>query len=74
VLDEAGLPRTSAGFAAVTTGLRVSEADEFDGLDITQHGESGYNFEEELFSRPVFDAGTSYAPERTESLATTAEA
>jgi Amt family ammonium transporter len=27
-------------------GLRVSEADEYDGLDLTQHGESGYNFEE----------------------------
>jgi Amt family ammonium transporter len=27
-------------------GLRLSESDEYDGLDITQHGESGYNFEE----------------------------
>jgi ammonium transporter, Amt family len=27
-------------------GLRVSAEDEFDGLDITQHGESGYNMEE----------------------------
>ena len=27
-------------------GLRMTEADEYDGLDITQHGESGYNFEE----------------------------
>ena len=27
-------------------GLRVSESDEYDGLDLTQHGESGYNFEE----------------------------
>jgi Amt family ammonium transporter len=27
-------------------GLRMSEADEYDGLDITQHGEAGYNFEE----------------------------
>jgi Amt family ammonium transporter len=57
--------------AAATTGLRVSESDEFDGLDISQHGESGYNFEEELFSRPVFDAGSSYVPERAEPLATT---
>jgi Amt family ammonium transporter len=27
-------------------GLRCSESDEYDGLDLTQHGESGYNFEE----------------------------
>ncbi len=30
----------------VICGLRVSEADEYDGLDITQHGESGYNLED----------------------------
>jgi len=30
----------------VITGLRVSEAEEGDGLDITQHGESGYNMED----------------------------
>jgi Amt family ammonium transporter len=28
------------------SGLRVSESDEYDGLDLSQHGESGYNFEE----------------------------
>ena len=27
-------------------GLRVSEDDEYDGLDLTQHGESGYNLDE----------------------------
>ena len=27
-------------------GLRVSEEEEYDGLDITQHGESGYNIED----------------------------
>ena len=27
-------------------GLRVTESDEYEGLDLTQHGESGYNFEE----------------------------
>jgi Amt family ammonium transporter len=27
-------------------GLRLVESDEYEGLDITQHGESGYNFEE----------------------------
>lgn len=30
----------------VVMGLRVSEADELDGLDITQHGESGYNLDD----------------------------
>ena len=30
----------------VVVGLRVSENDESDGLDITQHGESGYNLED----------------------------
>ncbi|HSU65998.1 MAG TPA: ammonium transporter [Tepidisphaeraceae bacterium] len=30
----------------VCGGLRLAEADEYDGLDLTQHGESGYNFEE----------------------------
>ncbi len=29
-----------------TVGLRVSEEDEYDGLDLAQHGESGYVFEE----------------------------
>jgi hypothetical protein len=28
----------------VTIGLRVSPQDETEGLDITQHGEQGYNF------------------------------
>ncbi len=27
-------------------GLRVSESDEYDGLDLSQHGESGYNLED----------------------------
>jgi Amt family ammonium transporter len=27
-------------------GLRVSEADEYEGLDLSQHGESGYNLED----------------------------
>jgi Amt family ammonium transporter len=37
-------------------GLRVREADEYDGLDLTQHGESGYNFEES-FPGTVVDSG-----------------
>ena len=30
----------------LVSGVRVSEEEEYDGLDLTQHGESGYNFEE----------------------------
>ena len=37
-------------------GLRLSEEDEYDGLDITQHGESGYNFEE-AFPATLQDGG-----------------
>ena len=40
----------------VCGGLRLSESDEYDGLDITQHGESGYNFEES-FPATVEDGG-----------------
>jgi ammonium transporter, Amt family len=29
----------------VVVGLRVPESDEIDGLDLSQHGEEGYNFE-----------------------------
>ena len=34
--------------AAMCNGLRVAEVDEFDGLDLSQHGESGYNLEDAL--------------------------
>jgi Amt family ammonium transporter len=37
-------------------GLRVGEEAEYDGLDISQHGESGYNFEE-AFPGTVLDGG-----------------
>ncbi len=40
----------------VVCGLRVKESDEYDGLDLSQHGESGYNFEE-VFPATVMDAG-----------------
>jgi Amt family ammonium transporter len=33
-----------------TVGLRVSDEEEYDGLDLTQHGESGYNLEEVMSS------------------------
>jgi Amt family ammonium transporter len=42
----------------VVSGLRVSESDEFDGLDLSQHGERGYNFDEE-FGGTVLDGGSS---------------
>ena len=42
-------------------GLRVSESDEYEGLDLSQHGESGYHLEEE-FAATVIDEG----PVRTE--------
>lgn len=47
-----------------TIGLRVSEADEIDGLDIALHGESGYNLTEPLGStmEPSSDA---HAPARS---------
>jgi Amt family ammonium transporter len=34
--------------ALLCGGLRVTESDEFDGLDLSQHGESGYNMEDSL--------------------------
>jgi Amt family ammonium transporter len=42
---------------ALCGGLRLTESDEYDGLDITQHGESGYNFEESLGSTMENGAG-----------------
>jgi Amt family ammonium transporter len=42
----------------VVSGLRVTESDEFDGLDLSQHGERGYNFDEE-FGGTVLDGGSS---------------
>jgi Amt family ammonium transporter len=41
----------------LTGGLRLSESDEYDGLDLTQHGESGYNFEDSFPGTIVEDAG-----------------
>jgi Amt family ammonium transporter len=53
----------------VICGLRVTEADEYDGLDITQHGERGYNLEEE-FGGTVMDGGGSYPATAVGSVAT----
>ncbi len=44
----------------VVCGLRVAESDEFDGLDLSQHGERGYNFDEE-FGGTVMDGGAASA-------------
>jgi len=43
-------------------GLRVPATDEEDGLDITQHGESGYNFEEEFGGTVMDDSAMHPAP------------
>ena len=45
---------------ALCRGLRLSESDEYDGLDLTQHGEAGYNFEES-FPATVEDDRRAYA-------------
>ena len=41
-------------------GLRLTESDEYEGLDITQHGESGYNFEE-AFPATVSDGASAFS-------------
>jgi Amt family ammonium transporter len=45
----------------LTGGLRLSESDEYDGLDLTQHGESGYNFEEAFPATMIEDSGPVFA-------------
>ena len=61
------------GFAAIGTlvilkvvdvicGLRVSESEEHEGLDLTQHGESGYNLEEAFGSAFGEGEGSSSQP------------
>jgi Amt family ammonium transporter len=56
--------------SVVCGGLRVSEADEYDGLDLTQHGESGYNLDD-AFSATFADGGgavlVNETPKATES-------
>lgn len=52
-------------------GLRVSAEEEYEGLDLTQHGESGYNLEE-AFGGTVIDdtaAMAPYAADRETALA-----
>ena len=45
-------------------GLRVTEAEELDGLDITQHGESGYNLED-TYSAMLAGEAASTAPQQS---------
>jgi Amt family ammonium transporter len=42
----------------VVTGLRVNEDDEYSGLDLSQHGESGYNFEDAFGGRVIEEGPT----------------
>ena len=41
-----GLTFLIAKIVDAVVGLRVKESEERDGLDVSQHGESGYNLEE----------------------------
>ncbi|MEA2733912.1 MAG: ammonium transporter, Amt family [Humisphaera sp.] len=44
----------------VVMGLRVTESDETDGLDLSQHGESGYNLEDDVFGGAISDSGSGH--------------
>jgi Amt family ammonium transporter len=44
----------------VVAGLRVSEADEYDGLDLSQHGEAGYNLEDGFGGTLIDETPTSH--------------
>ena len=54
-------------------GLRVSESDEYEGLDLSQHGESGYHMEEE-FAATVIDEGPVRSERETAHVAAGAQA
>ncbi|MBA2708396.1 MAG: ammonium transporter, partial [Gemmatimonadaceae bacterium] len=59
----------------VVIGLRCTESDEYDGLDITQHGESGYNLEDAYSATFGGGGGATLAEEsRTAPSAATATA
>jgi Amt family ammonium transporter len=51
----------------LVTGLRVSESDEYDGLDITQHGESGYNLEDAFSATFAGGGGATIAHDSVEA-------
>ena len=50
----------------LVTGLRVTESDEYDGLDITQHGESGYNLEDAFSATFAGGGGATVAHDSVE--------
>jgi Amt family ammonium transporter len=54
---------------SATLGLRVTNDDEYAGLDLSQHGESGYNFEES-FPGTMVDEDAERAPVPTTAGAT----
>jgi Amt family ammonium transporter len=57
----------------MTLGLRVSEEDEFDGLDLSQHGESGYNIEDAFSATFAGGGGATLAAESKLPAAATAK-
>jgi Amt family ammonium transporter len=58
----------------VIMGLRVTESDETDGLDLSQHGESGYNLEDDVFGGAISDSGSSHGSGHGASAAIPASA
>jgi Amt family ammonium transporter len=52
----------------VITGLRVSEDEEYSGLDITQHGESGYNFEDVFPGTVIEEAPSAFTAKPVASV------
>jgi Amt family ammonium transporter len=58
----------------VVMGLRVTESDETDGLDLSQHGESGYNLEDDVFGGAISDSGSGHASTAGASAAIPASA
>jgi Amt family ammonium transporter len=60
--------------ADLTLGLRVSEADEYDGLDLTQHGESGYNMEDTYSATFADGGGATLLDDQTEPAPHTRQA
>ena len=56
-----------------TVGLRVKEGEEWDGLDLTQHGESGYNLED-AYSATFAGGGATLLNGGASDLPTTAAA
>jgi Amt family ammonium transporter len=58
----------------VVMGLRASESDETDGLDLSQHGESGYILEDDVFGGAISDSGAGHGAGHGASAAIPASA